>query len=303
MSFRAFLFPGQGSQYVGMGKDLYENYTEAKRVYDQGEEILGFEIKRLSFDGSEEELKKTYITQPAILLHSIATFEILKNKGVYPSIVAGHSIGEYSALYAAEAMEFEDVIKVVKRRGEMCHEEGLKNPGSMAAIIGLDEKVIEDFCKEDGGVVIPANINSPLQIVISGEAEAVKRVGEKAKEKGAKRVVFLKISGAFHSPLLEKLAEKFKEFLSTIKIKDPKCGVVMNIKGEIEKAAKGIREALEEQLRRPVLWTKTIHTIKEAGYKEAFEIGPGKVLSGLVKRTTPELVCRPVGTIEDLSDI
>lgn len=297
---KVFLFPGQGSQYVKMGKDLYENFEEAKRVYNRGEEILGFGIKKISFEGPEEELIKTYITQPAILLHSIAILEILKNRNALPSLVAGHSIGEYTALYAAEAIGFEDVVRAVKRRGEIMYEEGLKNPGSMAAIIGLDENTVEELCREDNGIVVPANINSPSQIVISGEIEAVKRVGERAKEKDAKRVIFLKVSGAFHSPLLEESAKEFKEFLKDIEIKEPKCGVIVNVKGEIVRDAKGLRQALEEQLRSPVLWTKTIRTIKREGYKEVYELGPGRVICGLVKRTEPEISCTSIGTTEDL---
>ncbi len=296
----AFLFPGQGSQIVGMGKDLYDRFPEAKNIYDQAETILAMEIKKLSFEGPEDELRKTYITQPAILVNSLAVFTILKNKGMLPEIAAGHSLGEYSALYAAESLDFESALKIVKKRGELMFAEGEKNPGTMAAILGLADDIVMSLCKEVTGIVVAANFNAPGQVVISGEIEAVKKAAELAKAKGALKAMMLPVSGAFHSPLLNNSAQEFKQFLAGFTIKEPKFPIIPNVTGEPVKTASEIRKSLENQLISPVLWTKTIQTAKNLGFNKFYEVGPGKVLSGLVKRIDKSLSIIPVGRNEEI---
>ena len=299
----AFIFPGQGSQFVGMGKDLYERFSEVKNIYDQAEAVLGMEVKKLSFEGPEEELCKTYITQPAILVNSLAVFEILKNRGIKPELGAGHSLGEYSALYAAEALDFESVLKIVKKRGELMFNEGLKNPGTMAAIIGLNDEAVLDLCREVEGTVVAANFNAPGQVAISGEIEAVKKAAELAKTKGALKAVMLPVSGAFHSPLLNNSAQEFKKFLDDFTINDPKFPIIPNVSGEPVNTADEIRKALENQLINPVLWTTTIQTAKNLGFNRFFEVGPGKVLCGLLKRIDNSLTGIPVGRIEEIESL
>jgi [acyl-carrier-protein] S-malonyltransferase len=299
----AFLFPGQGSQMVGMGKDLYDRFPEAKNIYDQAETVLAMEIKKLSFEGPEDELRKTYITQPAILVNSLAVFTILKNKGIMPEIVAGHSLGEYSALYAAESLDFESVLKIVKKRGELMFAEGEKNPGTMAAILGLADDIVVNLCKEVSGTVVAANFNAPGQVAISGEIEAVKKAAELAKTKGALKAVMLPVSGAFHSSLLNNSAQEFKQFLAGFNIKEPKFPIIPNVTGEPVKTASEIRKSLENQLISPVLWTKTIQTAKNLGFNKFYEVGPGKVLSGLVKRIDKSLSVTPIGRNEELDTL
>lgn len=298
-----FLFPGQGSQMVGMGKDLFERFPEAKTIYDQAETILGMAIKKLSFEGPEDELRKTHITQPAILVNSLAVFTILKQKGMMPEIAAGHSLGEYSALYAAESLDFESVLKIVKKRGELMFAEGEKNPGTMAAILGLADDIVVNLCKEVPGTVVAANFNAPGQVAISGEIEAVKKAAELAKAKGALKAVMLPVSGAFHSPLLNNSAQEFKQFLAGFTIKEPKFPIIPNVLGEPVKTASEIRKSLENQLISPVLWTKTIQTAKNLGFNKFYEIGPGKVLSGLVKRIDKSLSVTPVGRNEEIDTL
>jgi [acyl-carrier-protein] S-malonyltransferase len=301
MSKTAFLFPGQGSQYVGMGKDLYDAYPVARAIYDQANDLLGLDIRNLSFAGPEEELRKTFITQPAILVHSIAAFEVLKTKGLKPDLAAGHSLGEYSALYAAGALDLTSVVKLVKRRGELMFAEGTTNPGTMAAILGMASDAVVALCKEVPGVVVPANFNAPDQVAISGQIDAVKQAAELAKTKGAMKAVMLPVSGAFHSPLLENSARQFADYLKEFAVKDPAFPVIANVTGEIETTATEIRANLERQLTSPVQWVKTVQTARATGCDQFYEVGPGRVLSGLVKRIDRAAPCITLGKAEEIT--
>lgn len=298
-----FVFPGQGSQYVGMGKDLYDNFPEAKRIYDEAEEILKINIKSLSFFGPEDELKKTFITQLAILVHSVAVLDILRTQGIYPEIAFGHSLGEYTALYCAGVFDFPSVLKMVKKRGELMYEEGKKNPGTMSAIIGLSEEKVREICERVEGVVVPANYNAFDQIVISGEITAVRKAGEEAKKEGALKVIPLPVSGAFHSPLLKGSSEEFKRFLMEFAFREPKIPVIMNKSGDIAYNSNEIKNSLFEQLTSPVLFTQMLKKAKERGYTKFLEVGPGKVLQGLIKKFDKEMTVLLAGKKEEIESI
>lgn len=298
------LFPGQGSQYLGMGSDLYETFPAARDVYDRAEDILQLPIKRLSFQGPEEELRKTCYTQPAILTHSLAVLSVLNSEigtgKLQIVLAAGHSLGEYSALHSAGCLEFESVLKVVQRRAELMFAEGDRRPGTMAAIIGLDREVVTQLCNEADGVVVPANYNEPRQTVISGEPDAVKSAMEKALSRGALKAVLLPVSGAFHSPLLAESAREFALYLRAIAIHPPRIPVVMNVTGRMVQTADEVRTNLEQQLISPVQWVRTIQSAKESGCRNFLEVGPGQVLAGLVRRIDRELTVRPAGTAAEL---
>jgi [acyl-carrier-protein] S-malonyltransferase len=293
-----FLFPGQGSQFVGMGADLYAKFPKARDVYERAEQVLELPIKALSFEGPENELRQTRYTQPAILTHSLAALAALPKLG--PALAAGHSLGEYSALYAAGALDFESVMKLVKRRGTLMYAEGEKNPGTMAAIIGMEAAAVEQLCAEVGGVVVPANYNEPRQTVVSGEIPAVKQVVELAKSRGALKAVLLPVSGAFHSPLLKESAAEFADYLGRFEIRTPAFPVIANVTGRPVTTADEVRDCLGRQLISPVRWVATMATAKGLGGTKFLEIGPGNVLAGLARRIDRELSVSPVGKVADV---
>ncbi len=283
----AFVFPGQASQYVGMGKDLYENSEIAREIFDKAEEILGFELKKICFEGPEEELKQTKVTQPAIFVHSYVVARLLDDK-LRADMVAGHSLGEYSALVYAGVLSFEDALKVVKLRGELMQRAGEENPGTMAAIIGLDDKTVYEICsKVNDGIVQPANFNAPGQIVISGDIPAVRKAMELAQNAGAKMVKELVVSGAFHSPLMESAKEKLKEALDEVEFKKPSIPVYLNVTAKPTFDVGEIKDLLYHQITSPVLWSQIITNMFSDGARKFYEIGPGKVLQGLIKRIAP----------------
>ena len=301
----AFLFPGQASQYVGMGQDLYEKYASAREVFDQANDIMGFDLKKICFEGPEEELKKTYITQPAIFVHSVAVFNILQEKGVTFDAAAGHSLGEYSALVAAGVLSYPDGLRLVKERGRLMYEAGINQPGTMAAIIGLDEDQVYAICDQvkDVGIVQPANFNSPGQVAISGEVQAVRAAMEKAKEAGAKKAVELVVSGAFHSPLMQAAQEGLKKALEETDFRDAKVPVYSNVEAKPVTDSNQIRDLLYRQLTMPVLWQNLIKNMIGDGVARTFEVGPGKVLKGLQKRIDRGVPCTEIGTVENLENL
>lgn len=290
------LFPGQGAQFVGMGADLYDRFPAAQDIYKKAEDILELPIRRVSFEGPEDELRQTRYTQPAILTHSLAVLAVMPE--LKPIFAAGHSLGEYSALYAARCFDFNSVMKIVKRRAELMFAEGEKFPGSMAAIIGLKAVDIEDICQEAGGMVVCANYNEPRQTVISGEPEAVQRAMALAKTKGALKVVALPVSGAFHSPLLDGSANEFAEYLDQFVIHPPLFPVIMNVTGKLTSDVDEIQHNLRRQLVSPVRWVTIMETAWSLGVKRFLEIGPGQVLAGLAKRIDREFVVTSLGKVD-----
>jgi [acyl-carrier-protein] S-malonyltransferase len=286
MSNYAFLFPGQGSQYVGMGKSLHDASDKVKALFNEAERVLGIPLKRICFEGPEEELKESKNAQVAILLHSYAIFSSLP-ASLQPSIVAGHSLGEYTALVACGSLSFTDALHLVRLRGELMSRAGERSPGTMAAIIGLSTDDVRAICKdlEGEGIINPANFNAPMQTVITGEIPLVRKAMEAAKNKGAKRALELKVSGAFHSKLMEDAFIPFRKVLLKQEFAEPSIPIVMNVTGEIAAKPENIQSAITEQILNPVQWVKTLQTLAAAGASSYVEIGPGKVLSGLVKRT------------------
>jgi [acyl-carrier-protein] S-malonyltransferase len=280
----AFVFPGQGSQYVGMGKDLYEGNTQAKALFSKADEILGFSLSKICFDGPEEELRQTKNTQPAIFLHSVVLFNLMKNRKF--EMAAGHSLGEYSALVAAGALTFEDGLKLVRLRGELMQQAGVEQSGTMAAIVGLDPKTVNGICTEasPAGIVQAANFNSPGQIVVSGSVTGVRKAMELAKTRGAKIVKELPVSGAFHSPLMKSAQTGLKAALDRTEIRDAAVPVYANVTARPERHADEIRSLLYRQLTSPVRWEESVANMVADGATTFTEIGPGKVLQGLVKR-------------------
>jgi [acyl-carrier-protein] S-malonyltransferase len=298
---KAFVFPGQGSQYCGMGRDLYERFPEARALMDKADEILGYSITGIMFDGSEEELKQTRYTQLAIFLHSYAAATLLGREGV--SMAAGHSLGEYTALCFAGAIGFEDAVRLVAKRGELMQDAGQLNPGTMAAIIGMDDAALDGLLAEAGafGVVQAANFNSPGQIVLSGDVAAVRKAVELAPSKGARMAKELVVSGAFHSPLMKPAEKELAETLNTMDIRDAEIPVCMNVVARPVTSAAEIRENLISQLTSSVLWSQSIQAMADAGVTEFVEVGPQKVLQGLIKRISKAAQTDGVDTADQVA--
>jgi [acyl-carrier-protein] S-malonyltransferase len=282
----ALVFPGQGSQYVGMAKDWYDSGAEAKKMFGRANEILGFDIAKICFEGPEDDLRQTAVTQPAIFLHSAVAYSLSVKGGRFDA-AAGHSLGEYSALYAAGALDFEHALMLVGLRGRLMQNAGNVRPGTMAAVVGLDEKIVEEACREASvsGVAQPANYNSPGQIVISGDVEAVRKAMELARQKGAKIVKELVVSGAFHSPLMEAAKDELKKAIDAAPIREAAVPVYANVTARPVRSADEIRNALILQLTSPVRWQESVTNMSADGITKFVEIGPGKVLQGLVRRT------------------
>jgi len=289
MSRKAFIFPGQGSQYVGMASDLFENSVEAKEMIKTADDALGINLSYILFNGPEEQLKQSEFTQPAIFLHSVVLASIIRTLNA--DAVTGHSVGEYSALVAAGAVQFYEAVKLVRERGIAMTQAGIKQPGTMAAVVGLNENSVVDCCKEasSAGIVQCANFNSPGQIVISGDVNGVRKAMELCKSKGAKLVKELQVSGAFHSPLMNSAKERLKTALDGAHFYDARIPVYANVTAKPMSNKDEIKNLLYEQLTTPVLWVEIINNMIEDGIEEFYEIGPGKVLQGLVKRINPDV--------------
>ncbi len=300
----AFLYPGQASQYVGMGKDLYEQFPVARELFDAANELLKFDLKKVCFEGPEEALKQTQVTQPAIFVHSMVATQILAERNLTPDIAAGHSLGEYSALVAAGALSFEDGLRLVQKRGELMQMAGKINPGTMAAIIGLSDQQVIEICQRasEAGIVTAANFNSPMQVAISGSPEGVACASELALQHGAKKVMPLVVSGAFHSPLMEHAQQKLKEVLDQIEIRPTKIPIYANVTARPVTDADEIRTLLYRQLTHPVRWVETILNMVADGATDFYEVGPGSVLAGLVKRINKEIRVQPKGKAIELAN-
>lgn len=285
---KAYVFPGQGAQFSGMGADLYEKYPQAKEMFDKADEILGFQISKIMFSGTDEELRQTKVTQPAVFLHSVVLAKVLGDN-FKPDMVAGHSLGEFSALVAAGAMNFEDGLRLVSKRALAMQEACEAVPSTMAAVLALPDEKVEEICAATDGVVVPANYNCPGQLVISGEIPAVDAACEAAKAAGAKRALRLPVGGAFHSPLMEPAREELAKAIAETPFSKPVCPVYQNVSTTAVTDPEEIKKNLIAQLTAPVKWTQSVRNMVADGATVFVEVGPGKVLQGLVKKIEPSV--------------
>ena len=293
------VFPGQGAQAVGMGRDLYDSYPTARAVFEQADEALGFPLSSICFEGPDDELRKTINTQPALVTVSFACLKAAQETGrglPTPAFVAGHSLGEYTALAAAGVLDFADAVRLARERGRLMYEAGLKQPGTMAAIIGLDEPVLAEICQQTSTCI--ANYNCPGQLVISGATSGVEQAVELAKEKGASRTVLLEVSGAFHSPLMQSAVDGMAEILPTIGFRDPVIPIIANVTAQPLTTGDAVRTELLDQLRNSVQWQRSIEYMLGQGVTKVIEIGPGRVLTGLMRRINRDVETLNIGDAE-----
>ncbi len=290
----AYVFPGQGAQFSGMGKELYENNAEAKALFEKANEILGFRITDIMFEGSADDLKQTKVTQPAVFLHSVILAKVL---GVKPDAVAGHSLGEFSALVVAGALSFEDGLRLVAKRAMAMQKCCENEPGGMAAILALEDEVVEKVCQEIEGVVVAANYNCPGQLVISGADEAVDAACAKLKEAGAKRALRLPVGGAFHSPLMEAARAELEQAIAEVEFHTPVCPIYQNVDAQPQSDAEQIKTNVIAQLTSPVRWTQISRNMIADGFDEFTELGPGNVLQGLIKKVNAEVAVESKATM------
>jgi [acyl-carrier-protein] S-malonyltransferase len=300
MTQGAWVFPGQGSQSIGMGRDLYDNVKSARTIFEQADKALGFPISRLCFEGPEDELRQTINAQPALVIAGYACLEAIReisgNKLSAPAFLAGHSLGEYTALAVAGALDFNTAVRLARERGRLMHEAGQKHPGNMAAIIGLDESKLAEVCRKSDTVM--ANINCPGQIVISGAAENVTRAMEMATAAGASRAIPLQVSGAFHSPLMQPAVEGITGYLESTPFRKPSIPVIGNVTALPLDTAEAVKTELRNQLTSPVQWQRTIEYMVKQGVSTFIEIGPGKVLTGLIRRINKKVKTINIGDLE-----
>lgn len=290
----AYVFPGQGSQFVGMGRDLYEKSAEAKALFDKADEILGFSITEVMFSGTADDLKQTKVTQPAVFLHSVALAKVMN---IEPDAVAGHSLGEFSALVAAKALSFEDGLRLVAKRAAAMQKCCESTPGGMAAILALEDEVVEKVCAEVEGIVVAANYNCPGQLVISGANEAVDEACARLKEAGARRALRLPVGGAFHSPLMEAARVELEQAIAEVEFHDPVCPIYQNVDAAPHSDAETIKQNLIAQLTSPVRWTQITRNMLADGVTAFTELGPGNVLQGLIKKVDAEVECQSLAAL------